>query len=79
LSHTRSDDLQASAFKTAVDLADNVFSDCVWFDDRQGAFDCHLKNSNKKKGLKQKLMNQSTLDFTIEPHPQSIFPAPLLV
>jgi hypothetical protein len=27
-----------------------------------------LKNSNKKKGLKQKLMSQSTFDFIIE-HP----------
>jgi hypothetical protein len=42
LGHARSDDLQASAFETAVDLADHVFCNCVWFDDRQGAFDCHV-------------------------------------
>ena len=40
--HAGCDDLQASAFKAAVDLADYVFCNCVWFDDRQGAFDCHL-------------------------------------
>ena len=42
LRHASGDDLQASVLKAGVDLADHVLCDCVRFDNRQCAFDCHL-------------------------------------
>jgi hypothetical protein len=41
--HAGSDDFQAGAFEAAVDLADDVFSDCVGLDDGECAFDSHEK------------------------------------
>jgi modulator of FtsH protease len=78
LRHAGSDDLQASAFKAAVDLADDIFCHGVWFDDRQGAFDCHCKNSNKKKGLNRELSNSINLGFyhTSWPQPRMPLPSP---
>ena len=39
--HAGSDDLQAGAFKTGIDLADHVLFDGVRLDDGKGAFDSH--------------------------------------
>ena len=40
--HLGGDDLEAGAFETGIDLADDILGDGVGFDDGEGAFDSHL-------------------------------------
>jgi hypothetical protein len=42
VSHPGSDDLQASAFETGIDLADDVLGDGVGLDDGESALDSHV-------------------------------------
>ncbi|ABU76017.1 hypothetical protein ESA_00740 [Cronobacter sakazakii ATCC BAA-894] len=39
--HFGTDDFEACGFKTRENAADNVFSDCVRFDDGKSTLDCH--------------------------------------
>ena len=64
--HLGSNDLQIVGFKAAVNLSDYIFRNCVGFDNRKCAFNCHFNLLKSYKKIKQGKADQVSV-FSDDP------------